>query len=203
MRELGHLPHTPGRFRSQRGSNEPVWVKRHIVWPQNYIVGAENKGKNAYQGLDVFQFVTGFASQIRDESDVDFKNNMLQYLAELFEDASWLSAKYSHQQVCCKMEEGRLEWDDMPGLDRCRRSYAQRATPSHKESTQEPDRQKSNFKNEKSDKRIFACSYYQNNSYSRSKEHGNANNWYKHICLTCFKKGEHIRHRDCHGSYSD
>ena len=59
-----------------------------VVWPQNYIVGLDSKGKNAYQSLNVFQFITGFASQIRDESNVEVKDNMLQYLAELCEDAN-------------------------------------------------------------------------------------------------------------------
>ena len=116
-------------------------------------------------------------------------------------DFSWVSAKYCHQQVCCRMEEGRLDWSDTPGLDRCRRSYAQRAPPAHRDTMQEAEKKKSSFKGEKSDRKVYACSYYQNNSCSRSKHHGNANNVYKHICLTCFRKGDHIRHRDCHGSH--
>ena len=43
---------------------------------------------------------------------------MLQYLADLMEDAtnfSWASAKASHAVLLCKMELGSLKWSDIPG----------------------------------------------------------------------------------------
>ena len=59
---------------------------------------------------------------------------MLQYLADLMEDASdfsWASAKASHAVLLCEMEQGSIKWSYPPRIDRIRRAHAQKHT-SHK-----------------------------------------------------------------------
>ena len=79
----------------------------------------------------------GLAMIAREESNVDTKNAMLDYLSEIMEDAndfSWQSAKASHAVLLCRMEEGKVEWSETTKIDRIRRSHAQRL-PSQNIST--------------------------------------------------------------------
>ena len=84
-----------------------------------------------YDNLTISQWVSGFATIIRDESDLSLKNKMLEYLAEIMEDShdfGWALAKGSHAVLLCKMEEGRITWDETNKIDRVRRAYAHRST---------------------------------------------------------------------------
>ena len=62
-----------GRYNSQRGGSETVWVKRQVAWPQNHMRGGISKSRVSFDSLNVFQFVSGFAGNIRGEGDVDTK----------------------------------------------------------------------------------------------------------------------------------
>ena len=73
--------------------------------------------------------MAGFATIAREESDLDTKNAMLEYLADLMEDAhdfSWASAKGNHAMLLCQMEEGKIQWTDIHKIDLVRRAHAQR-----------------------------------------------------------------------------
>ena len=88
-----------GKSKSQRGGNEIVWVKRQVPWPQNFVLGENNKSRISYDALNWCQWVSGFATIAREEKNVDVKNAMLEYLSEIMEDAndfSWQSAKAFH-----------------------------------------------------------------------------------------------------------
>ena len=57
------------------------------------------------------------------------KQNMLEYLAELMEDShdfGWSAAKGAHAVLLCKMEEGRVSWDQTHKIDRIRIAHAQK-----------------------------------------------------------------------------
>ena len=56
-----------GKFRSQRGGVENVWVKREVPWPQNYILGGSNKTRISYDSLSMSHWVSGFSQIIREE----------------------------------------------------------------------------------------------------------------------------------------
>ena len=74
----------------------------------------------------------GFCAIIKDENNVQTKNNMLSYVADLMEDChdfGWQSAKGAHTVVLCHMEENKVNWDDTNKLDRLGRVHAQR-TPN-------------------------------------------------------------------------
>ena len=61
--------------------------------------------------------VSEFATIIWDKKDMQTKQNMLKYLAELMEDShdfSWSAAKGAHAVLLYKMEEGRVRWDETP-----------------------------------------------------------------------------------------
>ena len=63
------------------------------------------------------------------------KNKMLEYLSEIMEDShnfGWSAAKGSHAVLLCRMEEGRITWDETHKIDRIGRAYAYRSTSSSK-----------------------------------------------------------------------
>ena len=110
-------------------SSETVFVKCAVPWPQNVILGGSNKSRVSYDSLSISQWVSGFATIIRDEKDLQTKQNMLEYMAELMEDShdfGWSAAKGAHAVLLCKMEEGRVSWDQTPKIDQIRRAYAQK-----------------------------------------------------------------------------
>ena len=59
------------------------------------------------------QWVSGFSAIIREESDLETKNQMLEYLSDLMEDShnfGWQSAEAAHAALC-KMEENKISWN--------------------------------------------------------------------------------------------
>ena len=130
LRHLAHLSMDQGKLKSQRGGGIFLLKNKYHV-PQNHILGGQSKARVSYDGLSWCQWMAGFATIAREESDLDTKNAMLEYLADLMEDAndfSWASAKGSHAMLLCKMEEGKLQWSDTLKIDRIRRAHAQRFT---------------------------------------------------------------------------
>ena len=117
-----------GKLKSQRGGNDTVFVKRQVPWPQNFVLGGNNKSRILYDNLSWCQWVSDFAMIAREESSVDAKNAMLDYQNEIMEhanDFSWQSAKASHAVLLCRMEEGKVEWSETTKIDRIRRAHAQ------------------------------------------------------------------------------
>ena len=90
LRQLTEL-NIAGKLTSQRGENETVFVIKHVMWPQNFVVG-QNKSIISYENLSMCQWVAGFAMIMREEQKLEVKNAMLEYLGEIMEDAqdfSW------------------------------------------------------------------------------------------------------------------
>ena len=40
-----------GKFKSQRGGKDTVWVKKEVPWPQSFILGGSNKTRVTYDAL--------------------------------------------------------------------------------------------------------------------------------------------------------
>ena len=100
-----------GKFKSQRGGSETVYVKKEVPWPHNYVLGGSKKSKISYDALSLSQWVAGFSQIIREESNTDTRNQMLDYLTDLMEDSHdfrWQAAKGSHAVLLCQMEDGKI-----------------------------------------------------------------------------------------------
>ena len=178
-----------GKFKSQRGGSETVWVKKEVAWPHNHVLGGSSKNRVSYDTLTVSQWVSGFATIIRDEKDLNTKNKMLEYLSEIMEDShdfGWAAAKGSHAVLLCKMEEGRITWDETHKINRVRRAYAHRSTSSH-QNTQ------SNKKSANKD-HSMPCRYFQKNSCSHKGDHESGGRLYLHICSYCHAQGKNVAH---------
>ena len=83
-------------------------------------MAGSNKSRVSYDNLSISQWVPGLATIIPDEKNLQTKHNMLEYLAELMEDShdfGWSAAKGAHAVLLCKMEEGRVSWDQTHKID--------------------------------------------------------------------------------------
>ena len=190
LQELATL-NEQGTFRSQRGGHEHLTVKHKIPWPQNHILAGASKSRVTYDSLSTFQWVSGFYAIIKDESDVNTKNSMLEYLSELMEDAQdfgWTSAKGAHA-VLCKMEEGKLNWAMTDKIDRIRRAHAQKVVnnTSKKSSSELPG---------------VPCKFFQNQKCPHKGDHHTSGQFYRHICSYCNTLGKRFPHalKDCRNS---
>ena len=58
------------KFRSQcGGSNEIVWCKREVPWPQDFILSSSSKTRVFYDNLSMLQWVSGFSNIIWDRTE--------------------------------------------------------------------------------------------------------------------------------------
>ena len=181
-----------GKLKSQRGGSDTIFVKRQVPWPQNFVLGGNNKSRISYDNLSWCQWVSGFAMIAREESNLDTKNAMLDYLGEIMEDAndfSWQSAKASHAVLLCRMEEGKVEWSETAKIDRIRRAHAQRIPPQTNVS-----QNRSKF-----DTKTAVCRFYQRAMCQHQKDHETGGTFYKHVCANCFAMGKEYKHmaKDC------
>ena len=85
-----------GTCKSQRGGSDTVWVKHQTPWPHNFILGGPSKSRVSYDSLSIFQWISGFCNIVKEECDPKTKNQMLEYISDLMDDAQdfgWNSAK--------------------------------------------------------------------------------------------------------------
>ena len=120
-------------FKSQRGGNVEVMVKNRVKWPHEYILSGLNKEHVLYDQLSVTQWVAGFGRTMREESNSEIRQHMLDYMISLMDDAnylSWILANASHAVLLCRMEQGEVKsYADISAIDRIRRANAQKHMP--------------------------------------------------------------------------
>ena len=113
---------------SHREVDPTVWVKHQTPRPQNFILGGPSKSRVSCDSLSIFQWISGFCNIVKEESDLKTKNQMLEYICDLMDDAQdfgWNSGKASHAVLLCCMEEGKVTWQETTKIDR---THAQRQT---------------------------------------------------------------------------
>ena len=146
-----------GKFKSQRGGSETVYVKKEVPWPHNFALGGSKKSRISYDALSLSQWVAGFTEIIREESNTDTRNQMLDYPTDLMEDS------HDFGWQACRMEDGKITWDETSKIDRVRRAHAERLTSGHSQNVQTK-------KGERRD-RAIPCKFCQNDSFSHTKDH--------------------------------
>ena len=62
-----------GKLKSQRGGSDTIFVKRQVPWPQNFVLGGNNKSRLSYDNLNWTQWVSGFAMIAREEQNIATK----------------------------------------------------------------------------------------------------------------------------------
>ena len=182
---------TGAKIKSKRGGNVDVLVKNKVAWPHEAILGGATRARLTYDQLTMSQWVQGFCKDMLDEPDPKIRENMIQYMEELFEDAtdfSWQGAKAAHTVLLCEFERGSVNWENTARIDRIRRAHAQK----HIHTT------KLWPKNEKNSKPWY-CKQFQIGACSFAKDHEVNGKTHKHICSFCVGQGRFLGHaeKDC------
>ena len=174
LQELSELDKTGTvqKLKSQRGVQVEVLIKNRVKWPHDYVLSGLNKGRVSYNQLSVTQWVAGFGRIMRDESDPEVRQHMLEYMISLIDDAndfSWISAKASHAVLLCRMEQGEVKsYSDVLAIDRIRRANAQKhVTVPPATSIQNPAFGKKFGKTTKS----MPCTYFNQGTRLQKKSH--------------------------------
>ena len=176
-----------GKIKSQRGGPVDVYVSNRVKWPHEFVLAGENKERVTYDQLSPIQWMAGFCRIMREETYVENKDFMLDYVINLLDDAadfSWDSAKASHAVLLCRMEQGEIKgWSDVEKIDRVRRAHAQRHVSRQEDSTS-----KSQERNYDSPSKISLCIYFNKNVCSQKETHKTKGVLYRHICSACWAK---------------
>ena len=191
LKQLTETEKTGTKTKSLRGGSVEVLVPNRVKWPHEYVLSGSSKERVSYDQLSVTQWVAGFCRIMKEEKSQNFRENMLDYMIALFDDAndfSWDAAKASHAVLLCRMEQGEVtDYSQTDKIDRIRRANAQRhnvqgpGMQNHKKSFQ---------KNIKS----MTCNYFNAGICSHSKTHETRGVLYKHVCSACFANGKSFAH---------
>ena len=182
IKQLADAEKTVTKIKSLLGGSVQVLVPNCVKWPHEYVLSGLSKERVSYDQLSTTQWVVGFCRIMKEEKNLNIRENMLDYNDDA-NDFSWDAAKASHAVLLCRMEQGEVrDYSQTEKIDRIRRANAQRhnvttfGTQNHK---------KSNSKQMKS----MPCNYYNAGTCSHSKTHETRGVLYKHVCAACFATG--------------
>ena len=101
MQELTDLAKTGinSKLKSQSGSNVEVMVENIVKWPHEYILLGLNKQHVSYDQLSVTQCLAGFGRTMREESNPEIRQHMLDYMISLMDDANETSKKVIQKRL--------------------------------------------------------------------------------------------------------
>ena len=107
LSELKHLNSTgmSQKIKSQCGGVE-VFIKQKVWWPHEYVLAGSNKERVMYNQLTMGQWMPVVCRTMREETDQNSKDSMLDYLLSLLDDSndfSWSFAQASHAVLLCHM----------------------------------------------------------------------------------------------------
>ena len=173
------------KLKSKRGGPVDVIVQQKVLWPPEHILGGQNRQRLTYNQITMPQFVQGFVKNILDESNLQYREHMLQYLGDIMEDASdfsWQSAKASHAVLLCEMERGKVTWTDTTRIDRVRRAYAQK---HHNNGRQNRGSKIGEIK-------PWFRKQYQSGTCTFDKDHETGGRTHRHICAHCLLQGKNL-----------
>ena len=81
-----------------------MFVNNKVKWPHEFVLSGKIKDRVFYNHLSPIQWMAGFCRIIIEESNVQTKENMLDYVLDDAHDFSGASAKASHAVLLCRME---------------------------------------------------------------------------------------------------
>ena len=189
LRQLADIAQTGtcNKVKSQRGGQVDVFVRTRVKWPHEFVLSGSSKERISYDQLTMPQWMAGFCRTMREETNQNLKDHMLNYLIDLMDDAndfSWSAAKASHAVLLCRMEQGEVTgYDQIDRIDRIRRANAQ------KHVTQGPFNPNSAQFGKKTTLKAgktMPCQFFNQNSCSHTTTHETRGVLYKHICSHCF-----------------
>ena len=186
---------TDPKLKSQRGGQVEVLVKNRIKWPHEYVLAGNNKERVTYDQLTMGQWVAGFCRTMRDESDKNCKEAMLNYLISLLDDANDFSlsaAKACHAVLLCRMGQGEIkDFTQNEAIDRVRRAHAQRHV------IQNSQNQGKNSSRRDKNVKSMPCQFFNQGTCTHNSTHETRGILYRHVCSSCFtRNGKAFPHSD-------
>ena len=192
LRELEDIAQTGTctMVKSQRGGQVDVFVRTRVKWPHEFILSGSSNERISYDQLSMPQWMAGFCRTMREETNLNLRDHMFNYLIDLMDDAndfSWSAAKASHAVLLCRMEQGEVTgYDQVDRIDRIRRANAQKhIVPSPHTSAGFQLGKKTHAKVGRS----MPCQFFNQGSCSHANTHETRGIVYKHICAHCFTVG--------------
>ena len=170
-RDIGTVNFKSGLLRANANKK-----KVEVAWPHEVCYFGISGKNPQYEELSPFQFIFGHIGCIQEEQSQAVRDNMLEYLKLLMQDAietNWATVKRAHSVVLQTMERGRCSWDKFEYVDRIHMRCTQR--------TLQP-----NGKANSGQKKEIICSRFNSNTCSHSGDHQEGQTWLKHACAHCF-----------------
>ena len=88
LQQLAKTSTSENKIKSQRGSQVDVFVKNRIKWPHEYVLAGSLKERVSYDQLTMGQWMAGFCRTMIEESCIQNKNAILDYLISLLDDSN-------------------------------------------------------------------------------------------------------------------
>ena len=162
--------------------------KSKVKWPQDLaFIGSMRKRQSSDQ-LMTCQWLSGFLRIRQEESDHNIKENMIDYVTELLQDAcdySWDSAKEAHAVLLHRMAGGIVDWTQLKEVYKIRKRYSQTTS--------------TNQVQEKGNKapRVVPCLKFNKGACIRSGDHEWKDLMLKHMCQYCFATYGKVEQHAC------
>ena len=160
-----------GLHRHQEGH-----VLVNVNWPHEFCF-SQDRSCPTYDDLSQMQFTQGFIGCVLEESDVNVRQNMLEYLQQLIQDAqetNWFTAKSAHKVLLIEMERGKISWKDVRLIHQMRARYTQRTIyPGSGE--------------KKLGKQAVPCKFFNKGNCIYENDHVEGQILQRHACAFCFK----------------
>ena len=176
-------------FKSKRGGNVEVTVKKKVSWPHEPILGGAQRQRITYDQLSLTQWVQAFCKNLLEEPSTERRDAMVAYMGELMEDAtdfSWQGAKAAHAVMLCEMERGKILTASTEYVELTRKSISVIQSQIGQNWV-------------KITKKPWFCKQFQHGLCSHSKDHDTNGRTHKHICAFCLSNEKQLGHgeKDC------
>ena len=83
----------PGKIKSSHGGSVEVLVKHKVKWHHEYVLSGSSKERISYDHLSTIQWVAVFCRIMKEETNSDVKDCMLDYLLSLMSNGARRSRK--------------------------------------------------------------------------------------------------------------
>ena len=152
-------------------------AKQKPKWPQDLAFVGSLRKRPSYDQLTTCQWMLGFLRICQEEQDASIRENMVEYLTELLQDAcdySWESAKGAHSVLLHHMQDAVVNWSNLKEVNKIRKRYAQ-TSAGHQGVVERSKITK-----------VVPCFKYNKGSCLRNTDHEWQNMLLKHSCQHCF-----------------
>ena len=153
-------------------------AKQKPKWPQDLAFVGSLRKRPSYDQLTTCQWMLGFLRIHQEEQDATIRENMVEYLTELLQDAcdySWESAKGAHSVLLHCMQDGVVNWSNLKEVNKIRKRYAQ-TSAAHQGAVGERSKIT----------KVVPCFKYNKGSCPCNTDHEWQNMLLKHSCQHCF-----------------